>query len=150
MGLDDVTAAGAVVTIGDTTYRLARLGVGAFGEIMGELKRRRWAEVREAAKAFADAAPDVRREYLEPLVERAKSNVDIQGDGMGDFQAFMESPDGACFMFWVLVRANHPAVSSIDKARALLDSMDVADIKQLASDILHTSGLAALQEAVKN
>jgi len=50
----------------------------------------------------------------------------------------------------MLVRVGHPEISSIDKARALLDELSAADIQKLASDILESSGLNELEQAVKN
>jgi len=154
MGLEQVAGTGAVITIGSTTYRLARLGVGAFAEIMAEIKRRRWLAVKDAAAACRDMPPELAREFLGPLVDTAKQPVKLPGDGddaAGDeYASFMESPDGACYMFWMLVRVGHPEISSISKARALLDELNAADIKKLANDILESSGLTELEQAVKN
>jgi len=153
MGLEQVAGTGAVITIGGTTYRLARLGVGAFAEIMAEIKRRRWRAVKDASGACRDMPLELAREFLGPLVEAAQHPVKMPGDGddaSDEYAAFMESPDGACYMFWMLVRIGHPEISSIDKARALLDELSAADIQKLASDILESSGLNELEQAVKN
>lgn len=152
MGLINVAGTGAVVTIGGTTYRLARLGVGAFAEIMAEIGRRRWQRVREAGSACRDMPPELAREFLSPLVEAAKRPAAMPGDGedSGEYEAFLESPEGACYAFWLLVRTNHPEVSSIDKARTLLDELDGSAVQRLANEILASSGLAELEEAVKN
>ena len=150
MGLDSVCGTGTRVDIGGTTYSLARLGIGAFGEVVAEIKRRRWVEVRAAMDAFRDAPADVIKEYLDPMVAKAKQPVDFEGEASDEFDGFMQSPGGACFVFWVLVRVRHPEVNSTDKARALLDELAPSEIKQLALDIIKTSGLEELQEAVKN
>ncbi len=138
-GLNQLTAAEGTIRIGEQTFRLGQLTLADYGEIENRVVSRRRDPV-SLAVGNLDGLGEKQQEFLlgRAFDEAAGGKV----AGAREIDRWRQTPDGYCYLFWMMVRKGHPEVT-LQRAGQLLASLTIEIERELRGRMEDALGMPA-------
>jgi len=118
-GLNQLTAAHHAVEIGGRTYRLAPLTLRDYGEIENRVASRRPDPVAVVRRSLDGLSPAQQEFLLGRAYDKAVAARRATAD---EIDQWKRTPDGFCYLFWLMVRQEHPAMT-LEQAAELVEQL---------------------------
>ena len=118
-GLNQLTAADHTVEIGGRTYRLGPLTLRDYGEIENRVVSQRPDPVAVALRSLEGLSPRQQEFLLGRAYDRA---VSTRRATAAEVDQWKRTPEGFCYLFWLMVRKGHPKIT-LKRAAELVEQL---------------------------
>ena len=139
--LPAVAASPDTVLIAGKAYRITPLTLADFAEMARHVVAMLANPIEALSGQLKYFTAEERRELMATALDSARKpseNASIQ-----QIAEFSRTWDGFCFTIWLMLRRNHPEVSSAEKAGEILADLDDAGIAALMQRVEDLSAAAA-------
>lgn len=144
-GLCNVAAADGILTIDGKDYRPSIPTAADFGELERHVVGLRGNPLKELASCLDDFPAASRQMALKVACDSIAGRSPRAT--FEEMEEFMGSPAGIVFMLYVMLRRNHPEISSQGAANDLLGKLNAAEVAGVG-EVMQV--LAKVETAVKN
>lgn len=128
-GLHEQTGSGSPVTIGGKTYTLMPLRADDWGEAARVLASKRKSAI-ESVKEHLDGLAEPLQKHLLGLAFQEERQGELIA--MYEVERWFETPPGAVYRFWLLIRRAHPHIT-LEAAEALREQATAEEKRELES-----------------
>lgn len=139
------------ITINGTTYQTSsQLRFDMRGEIEARIVSLRPDFMEEIGKSLKHFPKEYHKEIIAEAVKRAAMANFVTNE---EFDAYLNTEEGAAYLLWVMIREKQPEIDSLEKALAIAKKIDLLDLQRKLdraaglSELKNSDGPAAESQA---
>lgn len=151
MSVRNMVGAALPITIDGVTYQTAtQLRFDMRGEIEARIVSLRPDFMEEIGKSLKHFPREYHKEIIAEAVKRSAMANFVTNE---EFDAYLNTEEGAAYLLWVMIREKQPEIDSLEKALAIAKKIDVLELQRKLdraaglSELKNSDGPAATSQA---
>ena len=140
-GLNQLTAAGHLVTLAGRAYHLSPLTLSDYGQIENQILAAR-PDPRDGIRRLAGLDPEEQRRELGQIYDAAAAASRVT---LGDLDRWWQTPAGVHYRLWLMLRKHQPAIA-LQEAAALAERLSDEECAELVRRMEDCRGLPSANE----